>query len=120
MSVRGAESRLAAATEAVARWSGSAWAPAAAAAVIAALLVVGALGDFSTGWAYAVHTAGAFISVFMLFVVQHTTNRESHAILVKLDELIHSSARAHNELIDVEDEQISEQEQLHNELHHDH
>lgn len=116
---RAVEVRLAAVSTTTARVAGSAWAPAAAAAAICVLLVVGAVLGFSSGWAYLVHTAGAMISVFMLFVVQHTTSRESNAILVKLDELIHSSDAAHNELLDVEDREVHDQDELHHSLHHD-
>ncbi|WP_169922273.1 low affinity iron permease family protein [Rhodococcus maanshanensis] len=48
-----------------------------------------------------VATAAAFVTVFILFVVQHTTSSESNAILVKLDELIHGSKNAHKGLMNM-------------------
>ncbi|MFF0813759.1 low affinity iron permease family protein [Rhodococcus sp. NPDC003318] len=116
---RAVEVRLAGASTVTSRVAGSAWAPTVAAGAIVVLLAIGGLLGFSPGWAYFVHTIGALVSVFMLFVVQHSTRRESNAILLKLDELIHSSQEAHDELLDVEDQEVREQEILHDALHHD-
>jgi low affinity Fe/Cu permease len=39
----------------------------------------------------------------MVFLIQNTQNRDSHAVHLKLDELIYSVKKARNELIDIED-----------------
>lgn len=54
----------------------------------------------------------------MLFVIQQTTNRQTGAILVKLDELIVTSSTARDEVIDAERRDTAEQEKLHDRLHH--
>jgi low affinity Fe/Cu permease len=39
----------------------------------------------------------------MVFLIQNTQNRDAQAIHLKLDELIHSTKAARNQLIDLED-----------------
>jgi low affinity Fe/Cu permease len=104
--------------DAVTRWAGSRWTSTVVAAAIVALFIVGGIIGFPHGWQVFVHTAGAVVSVLMLFLLQHTTNRESNAILVKLDELIQATGGAREEVMDIEDHEVSDQEELHDELHH--
>jgi low affinity Fe/Cu permease len=72
--------------------------------------------NFPQWWQITVYSAGALISVLMLFLIQHTTNRHTNAILVKLDELIKATSGARNEVIGIEDQQLDEQDELSNEL----
>lgn len=44
----------------------------------------------------------------MVFLIQSTQNRDTAAIQLKLDELIRTSERAHNALLDIEE--LSEEE----------
>ncbi|CPW57946.1 Predicted small integral membrane protein [Mycobacteroides abscessus] len=61
----------------------------------------------------------ALVSLLMLFIIQHTTNRDTNAVLLKLDELISAIPAAHEEAIDIEDREIYEQEEVHHRLHHE-
>jgi low affinity Fe/Cu permease len=109
--------RLAALPEAFARYAGSLWTSMLAAGLIVALLITGTITGFPQWWQTFVYTTGALVSLLMLFVIQHTTNRETKAILVKLDELIQSTAGAREEMMGLEEKQIDDQEEIQNQLH---
>ena len=70
----------------------------------AAILVLAALlGGLVVGELAAVASVATLVTFVVVFAVQHTSSRESHALNVKLDELIRVTA-ARNELIGAEDE----------------
>jgi low affinity Fe/Cu permease len=102
----------------VTRWAGSRWTSTVVAAAVVVLFIIGGFVGFTHGWQVFVHTAGAVVSVLMLFLLQHTTNRETKAILVKLDELIQATGGAREQVMDIEDHEVSDQEELHHQLHH--
>jgi low affinity Fe/Cu permease len=52
----------------------------------------------------------------MVFVIQHATNRESRAVLLKLDELVRASDEARNAVISVENRSLREQEEIEEQL----
>ncbi|MUL77250.1 low affinity iron permease family protein [Mycolicibacterium sp. CBMA 226] len=104
--------------DAVTRWAGATATAVAVLGVVVALIVVGILGRFPPWWQTTVYAGGALVSVVMLFVLQHTTNRQTNAILVKLDELIIATTGAHEEVIDVEELALADQERVHDRLHH--
>jgi low affinity Fe/Cu permease len=101
------------------RWAGSLWISTLAMVVVAALTAVGVVTGFPQWWQTLVYSLGALVSVLMLFLIQHTTNRENNAVLVKLDELVTAVSDAREDVIDIEDRQLSEQEEVHDRLHHD-
>jgi low affinity Fe/Cu permease len=109
---------LAALPDAATRWAGSQWTSTIVAALIVGYVIAGAAIGFPHGWQAFAHSGAALVSLLMLFLLQHTTNRESKAILVKLDELIQATTGAREEVMDLEDHQVSDQEELHDELHH--
>jgi low affinity Fe/Cu permease len=47
-------------------------------------------------------TPAAFVTFLMVFLVQHTQNRDARALHLKLDELLRSAKDARNKLIDLE------------------
>jgi low affinity Fe/Cu permease len=100
------------------RWAGSRWTSMFVATAVVVILLVGVFTGFPHGWQTSVHTAGALVSLLMLFLLQHTTNRETKAILVKLDELIQASSGAREEVMNIEEHEVEDQEELHRELHH--
>jgi low affinity Fe/Cu permease len=91
----------------------------ASAFVIATLAVVlwavsGPWFDYSDTWQLIINTATTVLTFLAVFLIQHTQNRDGRAIQLKLDELVQSTKRARNRLIDLEhctDEEMQELEE---------
>ena len=89
---------------------------------LATVIVWAALGfafNFSNGWQLIINTGTTILTFLMVFLVQNTQNRDAKAIHLKLNELIYSVRRAHNELIDVEklsDEELKSLEEHYEEI----
>ncbi|MFO1173355.1 MAG: low affinity iron permease family protein [Hyphomicrobiaceae bacterium] len=62
----------------------------------------GPLFHFSDTWQLVINTGTTIVTFLMVFLVQHTQNRESRALHLKIDELLRSAKRARNQLIDLE------------------
>ena len=72
-------------------------------AVILVWAVTGPLFKFSDTWQLVINTGTTIITFLMVFVIQQSQNKDTLAIQLKLNELIASSEKASNRLIDVED-----------------
>lgn len=83
--------------------AGSPWAFSIAFLAIIVWAVSGPFFNFSTSWQLVVNTGTTILTFLMVFLIQHTQNRDSHAVHLKLDELINSIDSARNQLIDIED-----------------
>lgn len=83
--------------------AGSPWTFVIAVAAIVLWAVAGPLFNFSTTWQLLVNTGTTILTFLMVFIIQNTQNRDSHAMHLKLDELINSIEGARNQLIDIED-----------------
>lgn len=77
-------------------------------AFITAILIViiwgvtGPLFGFSDTWQLVINTGTTIVTFLMVFVIQHSQNKDTIALQLKLDELLAASG-ASNKLIDVED-----------------
>lgn len=78
--------------------------------VVLAWALTGPFFDYSDAWQLTINTLTTIVTFLMVFLIQHTQNRESEAIQLKLDELIVALDSAHNELLDSEN--LTETEQL--------
>jgi low affinity Fe/Cu permease len=89
-----------------------------AAFIIATMMIIiwaaaGPLFDFSETWQLVVNTGTTIITFLMVFLIQKTQNKDSKAIQIKLNELIASSEKASNRLVDIEDLTEEELDELH-------
>src|SRR5665811_1481995 len=69
--------------------------------IVAVLLIViwgvtGPVFHFSDTWQLVINTGTTIVTFLMVFLIQNTQNRDSHAIHLKLDELIRAHAEARN------------------------
>lgn len=90
----------------VLHWVGDVTSRAGAAALVAAVVIVSntvlITADFPPKWETSFATVSASITLIMLFVIQHTQNRQMVVIQLKLDELIRTSPHADNILVHIE------------------
>jgi len=109
--------QISAAAHGLAEVAGSAWVSGISMVAVAGLLIAGLGTGFASWWQSLVHAAGSIVSLLMLFSIQHATNRQTQAILLKLDELVESVDGADNEVIAVEDRALEDQEQIRHRHH---
>src|SRR4051812_19194843 len=72
--------------------------------------VTGPIFHFSDTWQLVINTGTTIITFLMVFLIQNTQNRDAKAMHLKLDELIRSTSKARNSLVNLEnltDEEIS-------------
>jgi low affinity Fe/Cu permease len=65
--------------------------------------------DYSDTWQLVINTTTTIITFLMVFLIQHTQNRDTDAIQIKLNEIIRALEGAHNAVVSLED---LEEEQL--------
>lgn len=65
--------------------------------------ITGPLFGYSDTWQLVINTGTTIITFLMVFVIQHSQNKDTVAIHLKLNELIAATRGASNRLIDIED-----------------
>ena len=76
---------------------------AAALGVVAVWATTGPFFHFSDTWQLVINTGTTIVTFLMVFLIQNTQNRDSHALHLKLDELIRANKHARNHLIALEE-----------------
>ena len=73
-----------------------------AVATIAAWIITGPFFHYSNSWQLVVNSWTNVMTFLVVFLIQNSQNRDARAINLKLDELIRSTGRAQNDMIDIE------------------
>ena len=71
--------------------------------VILIWAITGPIFHYSDTWQLVINTGTTIITFLMVFVIQHSQNKDTVAIQLKLNELIAASHDASNRLISIED-----------------
>ena len=115
MSMKNLFRRFAVATAAA---TGSAWAFACAFAIVIVWAMLGPANHYSDTWQLVINTGTTIVTFLMVFLIQNTQNRDSHAMQLKLDELIRAHSGARNSLVAMELMSDSELLRLEKEFEH--
>jgi len=87
----------------VTRWTGSPAAFGLAVLAIAVWGISGPLFGYSETWQLVVNTGTTIVTFLMVFLIQQSQNKDSRALHLKLDELLHAVRGASEEMVDIED-----------------
>ncbi len=92
---------------------GSRWSFLVAMLVVVTWALVGPYYHYSDTWQLVINTGTTIVTFLMVFLIQHTQNRDAKAINLKLNEIVFALRQAENDLIDAEkmsDEELEELE----------
>ena len=86
--------------------------------VVVVWALTGPIFHYSDTWQLVINTGTTVVTFLMVFLIQHTQNRDSKAMQLKLDELIRAVGKARNDLVDLEDSDDETIEHLKQEFAH--
>jgi low affinity Fe/Cu permease len=93
--------------------TGRPWAFGIAVAIVLVWGTTGPIFGFSDTWQLVINTGTTIVTFLMVFLIQQAQNKDTHAIELKLNELVAAMQGASNRLIDVESLSDEELETLH-------
>jgi low affinity Fe/Cu permease len=96
-----------------ARYAGHPLAFLTAVLLVLAWALTGPLFAYSDTWQLVINTSTTIVTFLMVFLIQHTQNRDTMAVQLKLAELIMAATEAENRLATAEDLSEEELEELH-------
>ena len=99
--------------QAITEWSGKPWTFGIAVLIVAVWAATGPLFGFSDTWQLVINTGTTIVTFLMVFIIQHTQNKDTQALELKLNEIVAAISGASNRLIDVEDLTSAELAALH-------
>ena len=79
------------------------------------IMIWGAMGPllgYSDTWQLVINTSTTIVTFLMVFLIQNTQNRDSHALHLKIDELLRALDAADTRLVDLEERSEQELEKL--------
>ena len=81
-------------------------------ATVVIWIATGPVFGFSDTWQLVINTGTTIITFLMVFLLQHSQNRDTIAMQLKLDELVRSIKPAENAVLDIDDLEDEELETL--------
>lgn len=82
---------------------GSSYAFVTAVLIVIIWALTGPMFNYSQNWQLVINTGTTIITFLMVFLLQHTQNKDSLALQLKLDELIGALEGANNKMIEIEE-----------------
>jgi low affinity Fe/Cu permease len=104
----------------VAKAAGSPFAFFVALTVIVVWGATGRIFHYSDTWQLIINTGTTIITFLMVFLIQHTQNRDAQVMQLKLNELIRAVHSARNDLVDLEELSDEELNRLQEQFAHFH
>ncbi|MCK9512874.1 MAG: low affinity iron permease family protein [Pigmentiphaga sp.] len=95
----------------VAQWAGSPWIFSTALFLVGVWALAGPIFHFSSTWQLVINTGTTIVTFLMVFLIQHSQNKDSQAVHLKLDELLRALKGANERLIaaeEMEERQLKE------------
>jgi low affinity Fe/Cu permease len=89
--------------------------PVAFAFAVLSIVIWGVLGPaagYSDTWQLIINTSTTIVTFLMVFLIQNTQNRETHALHLKIDELLRALDAADTRLVDLEERSEQELDRL--------
>lgn len=95
---------------------GSGWAFLVAVLIVLLWALSGPIFNYSDTWQLVINTGTTIVTFLVVFLIQHTQNRDAKILQLKIDELIRAVSAARTKLVGLEDLPDEEIDRLHKEF----